>query len=106
MLTLEQAREAAGRGGVWMDRYRPGWRRKVNPRRLNLKLRDSCILGQVDGDYHQAVSRLRWKSERKTQLGFLIPWVETSWEEEAASWENLNRAWLEIHSNGHKSRKS
>lgn len=40
------------RGAAALDRHVPGWRERVDPRTLDVRFTNRCVLGQVFGDYN------------------------------------------------------
>jgi len=41
-------------GMSWLDQHRPGWADRVDVSVLDMVACTSCVLGQLDGDYHTA----------------------------------------------------
>lgn len=117
--TPEYARASAARGATWMDAHCDGWRSLIDASALDMSDGSVCIMGQtgscitrghvgVLGAY--TFSNVLWWLEEqgvipKTRLGwaaehgFCIPFSHFTFHEdaeEAARWEMLKLAWLEI----------
>lgn len=70
------------RGIAFLDRVHPGWRNKINPKRLDIASSRDCVLGQLYGDYFRgAVLTDSWMDPE--QLGFGT----------CVSYTLLNHAW-------------
>ena len=46
-MTPKQAKDAAARGGRYMDRHLPGWYREIDRHKLDMANDRQCILGQA-----------------------------------------------------------
>lgn len=67
-----------------LDSHQPDWRKKVDPKKLDLLHHDNCILGQVYGGFSTGARALGiWG--RSIEFGF------NSWSFEA---DELERLWL------------
>jgi hypothetical protein len=66
-LTIEQ-RVAAG--AAWLDEHRPGWEREVDPVGLDIASPCNCVLGQLEGNYHDFVDVQSWYDDQAAALGF------------------------------------
>lgn len=47
-----------GRGAALLDRECPGWEAEVDPASIRVDEGESCVLGQLHGDYHEAIEAL------------------------------------------------
>jgi len=48
----------AGLGAEYLDSYAPDWRDRVDEQRLTMSSGQSCILGQVFGDYEAGINQI------------------------------------------------
>jgi hypothetical protein len=65
-------------GARLMDRYRPGWYRRINRATLDMSKTDCCIIGQTwDGDYLAGLVEMGLK-DRERDHGFDIP-ADLNW---------------------------
>jgi hypothetical protein len=86
-------REVA-KGAAWLDENRPGWEFKLDLAELNLSSAQTCVLGRVDGNFWESLSKthrngddgahfeLLWAAER----GFFVG-IENS----AEAWRAYNQ---------------
>lgn len=51
----EDAVLAVKRGAYWLDENHPGWVRKINLASLDMKLCNTCVIGQAVGDYYDTI---------------------------------------------------
>ena len=58
MISHEEAEARVARGAAFLDGYRPGWAHEINPGTLKLESDYCCILGQLAGGYHWAMSMI------------------------------------------------
>jgi hypothetical protein len=58
------------RGESFLDVHVPGWRDQVDPSSLDLADCHQCVLGQVFGDYNDAVVLLGLTLKDAQRLGF------------------------------------
>lgn len=67
--------ECVAAGAAYLDDTNPGWWRRINLDRLDLSSTCRCILGQLDGDYLDAVEHrgLAYQGPTPEELGFLAP---------------------------------
>ncbi len=66
----EAAEQAVARGIAWLDANVPEWQDKIDVERLDLKYPCDCVLGQLDGDFYQAVWERRLERHEVTRMGF------------------------------------
>ena len=69
----ELANRAVARGMAWLDANVPHWRAKLNVTSLDLQWPCKCVLGQLDGDFYEAVWKRKLTRDRVFQLGFSAP---------------------------------
>ena len=50
-MELEVLQANVDRGARYMDKYMPGWHRRINVWRLDISSCTGCVLGQTFGDY-------------------------------------------------------
>jgi len=50
--------ERVARGAAWLDEHRPGWVDRIDLSTLSMGDRCHCVLGQLDGNYFDAVHAL------------------------------------------------
>lgn len=79
---------AAARGARYLDRTMPGWWRRVDPTDLDLGCPCNCVLGQLEGDFYEAVYLRRLSKARAEHLGLTAP--------RPMRWSSLTNAWLAI----------
>ncbi len=71
VLTAREAAErAVDRGITWLDANIPKWREKIDVKSLKLQLPCKCVLGQLDGDFYEAVWRRRLDRDEVLGYGF------------------------------------
>lgn len=80
------------RGIAFLDKNRPGWRRKIKKTLLNMNDRGLCILGQLFGDYEDGKTKMGLSLLRSIQRGFTD--IDGYREEE------LTKVWLQEMKNG------
>jgi hypothetical protein len=101
-ITLENARQRAGRGASLLDDRDPGWAARVNPRSLELSDGAACVLGQLHGEFRSGLRRARIIDLSSAPLASLSP-VDLGFqavrhlgdEIERRDFAYLNRAWRE-----------
>lgn len=79
------------RGCVLLDRDMPDWRNRVDRDILNMKLNDSCILGQLFGGYLKGLDKLGIPgyTTDDADCGFDVPKEDISDE----AYEKLTDEW-------------
>ncbi len=84
-------RERVSRGVKLLNRVKPGWFRKVRPRKLNMADCWECILGQLFGEYTTGQSELFkwWDTVKSIKHGF-------SDHTQVYGPKDLKEAWLEV----------
>ena len=101
-----QMQARVGRGADWLDRqvFTYGWRSKINLRNFDMTNPCRCVLGQVFGNYWDAVNEVAPQDERSSDAlddyndvyawevdrGFNLP----AGEDDDADWDALERAWV------------
>lgn len=67
--TEEQVK--AGNGAAWLDEHRTdNWRSLINADRLNIDDPCNCVLGQLYGNFYDAVRQLGIGFQNTDRLGF------------------------------------
>jgi len=61
-------RDRVRNGIKFLNKTRPGWRQELNAQQLEMNSCTQCVLGQIYGNYHEAIQRLNIR--RPTLLGF------------------------------------
>src|SRR5690349_18211046 len=61
---------AVHRGIAWLDKNVKGWRSKINTYSLDLQYPCDCVLGQLDGDFFEAVWKRELSKQEAVRLGF------------------------------------
>lgn len=74
-------------GAALLDERLPGWRRHIDPDTLRLEDGCNCILGQLFGDYGDAVDILAISDPRR--YGFTQPNPRTTWERLTDAWKKV-----------------
>lgn len=77
-MTMEDLVQRVATGADELDSQNPGWFEKVNTDHLNTENPDTCILGQVYGDYFIALELLGWSFSDGFRLGFDLRSAEES----------------------------
>lgn len=89
--TRKSLKYRVGRGIRFLNReYGRSWLRKVDPERLALEDGKACILGQVEGDYNDALEKLN--IEPGYEYGFDITFDECD-SDLAGAYEKLTGEW-------------
>jgi hypothetical protein len=87
--------EAASQGAQVLDKLQPAWWQKINTDLLAMGSGQTCILGQLYGDFVHGTKRLQhWK--QSIECGFMLNWrsgmSEIYW---TRRWNWLRDAWLQ-----------
>jgi hypothetical protein len=95
-----QMQVRVGRGAEWLDaREHPSWRQRINLRNFDMTNPCRCVLGQVFGNYWDAlvdhgpdpvVDADGEVHEWEVEHGFNLPQDQ----EDDADWDALERAWV------------
>lgn len=73
-----KAVEAVNRGVEFLNKNSPGWRSKINADTLYISSHNSCILGQLFGDYGKGIDALNLECfDQRVEYGFTHPWDNT-----------------------------
>jgi hypothetical protein len=72
-------------GQRFLDENFPGWKKWIDWENLNMDDPCGCILGQLYGNYHEAVEDLGFTDDEAVECGFL-----TNDDED---WVNLGDDW-------------
>ena len=67
-MNIKSIEKRVNAGVRWLDKNRKGWLGRINLRKLDLGNRDTCIIGELDGDYSDTFSGE--KEEKAIKLGF------------------------------------
>lgn len=93
----------AQRGAALLDRIQPNWASRVNPETLDIQFGDRCVLGQVFGDYWDALSDLGLTHGESDSLGFglaaevgLLDNDDFSFALRDQCWKALRDEWLTL----------
>ena len=95
MLSMDEARARVVKGAALLDARIPGWHERVNIQTLNLAGCKNCIIGQVIGDYCDAVdidASLR-KTDVRMAHGFTANSGTAFGQKE--TWRRLESAWVD-----------
>lgn len=82
----ETMRAAVQRGAALLDQRVPGWRGRVDVLTLNMRSARLCVLGQLYGDYYDAVHVLNLGSSACEEHGFNSEWPTWNYEELTSLW--------------------
>lgn len=93
-MSMESAREAVKAGAAKLDDYvfgggvhiTPDWRKKIDLDALDMGSCDSCVLGQLFGDYGTGVDVLNLPYGKGSELGFDSNQPDFNYEEVQAAW--------------------
>lgn len=91
MHSRQQADEAVARGIKWLNSQIPDWRKRIDVDVLDLKAPCRCVLGQLDGDFYQAMWERRLSRKRGITLGFSAG-ESFSYRELTAAWRRALKA--------------
>ena len=99
-MTIYEMKANIQNGIAWLEENRPGWRPKVKAKidngRFNMMFPCDCILGAIDGNYHNALNLLRMNGVPIDVIrhGFALPFTEV---EQIADIEyaRLTQLWIE-----------
>lgn len=87
-------------GVAWLDDQRPGWRGEVNAERLDMRMPNDCVLGQLYSNYWQAVGvrsayspNIVMRHEEAAERGFTITGKHS---DPKTMWEKLTMQWKEV----------
>lgn len=87
-------------GVAWLDDQRPGWRDEVDTERLDMRLPHDCIVGQLYGNYWQAVGfhsvyspNIVMRHEEAIERGLTITGMHSELD---IAWEKLTMQWKEV----------
>lgn len=64
---------AVDQGWALLDERRPNWRKCVNPDAVNMMFADTCVLGQVFGDFYRGLFVLGLSQRQAIKCGFAVP---------------------------------
>ncbi len=92
---LKDIRAAVWAGIGFLDANVPGWRKKINLRRLDLASPKLCVLGEVYGDYSDGADRLGFEagSDLAAQLGFVVPKIPGTNARDMTLYPRLTAEW-------------
>lgn len=95
---VQRARE----GAKFLDKVEPGWYRKVNPLKLDMRSCVDCVLGQLYGEFILGMETLMRRG-----LGYHFLWFGFATDElKHATFSGLTIAWSdEIHKRQHQERE-
>lgn len=101
-VTLDAARQRAGRGAALLDEADPGWAQRVDPGALHLGDGQACVLGQLHGEYRRGLGRARVIDLSSAPGRFVSP-VDLGFQAvgdlgaaaESLDYSYLTRAWRE-----------
>lgn len=68
--TTSTIADRAAAGAAWLDQHEPGWVNLIDLGELDLGECESCILGQLVGDFEDAVQRHQLVPLTAVALGF------------------------------------
>lgn len=84
--------EEVRRGIAWMDEWVPDWRESINRENLDMRNGADCILGQVFGDYDEAVNNNGILDP--AFLGFIL--LDFMADSYTADYQALKETWLAL----------
>lgn len=83
--------QSVARGAQLLDRRHPGWRKKIDPRKLKFPSTERCVLGLLYGSFAEGLEELR---VRPHEYGFV---AISGWREGRnaiiADYEQLTELW-------------
>lgn len=68
--TDPEIRARVQKGVALLDKEVPDWKERIDPGTLNVAASNSCILGQLFGDYFVGVAKLGLSGTQTRALGF------------------------------------
>lgn len=94
-MTVDAAVKAAKKGAKYLDRTWPGWFHinHINLTDLNQESIYSCVLGQLEGSFDDAMDKRGDENFKPDAMGFdILP--SNKWEgDEDDYWNTLTRTW-------------
>jgi hypothetical protein len=103
METIAQPyQQDVAKGAAWLDENRPGWEFKLDLAELNLSSAQTCVLGQIDGNFWESLSKMHrdgddgaqfeisWAAER----GFFV--ITDEMDEATRAYNQLTDAWRDL----------
>lgn len=98
---MGELRTAVDKGAAWLDRVKPGWREMIDIGSLQMDRCDRCILGQLYGDYFDAIytSPTLGSKDSACRHGFQAEGDSTLYADEyhsdrTAKYEALRSLWI------------
>ena len=87
------------RGIAWLDANIPGWLDKIDLERLDLRVCDRCVVGQVLGSYNNLFDATAPAWEDRFAMGFnaRIPFGNSIlWQDLTNQWKKQIKARLQV----------
>jgi hypothetical protein len=100
-IMIQQFADRVRRGAELLDRWQPGWERKISIDRLAMYDCDRCIVAQIYGDFYSGMGQMELlgMSKAAEKHGFSLAGRQPSerhlWNALAAAWRDEIRARLE-----------
>ena len=88
---MSWADDYATAGARYLDEQDHGWADRINLGDFDMEDPCGCILGQLTGDFHDALREFGWDLHQAALLGFTIPSGYTDTDE---NWAGLDQAWV------------
>lgn len=91
-MTGETVAARVAAGAAWLDENRPGWEGSIDLETLDMQNSCRCILGQLDGDFYDALARMCF-SEKVRGAWSVAHGFEPGWDD---PWSALDEAWISL----------
>lgn len=72
-------------GIAFLNVVKPGWKKEIDLKRLDLSSGNTCMIGELYGDYDEGIITLGIENNTAEVLGF--------YESDASKYSKLTRAW-------------
>lgn len=70
MMTPQQR---VAQGAVALDKFfGPGWEGRINLQDLDIAYCETCMMGQLDGDYNTSIKRLGISAAQASEMGIYV----------------------------------
>lgn len=92
------------RGIVFLDKQKPGWHCDINVDKIDMSHSDSCILGQLFGNYEDGLDELELEHDEAVNYGLTID--EQDEQDECEDWGDDWEDEVIIHNNNENSESS
>lgn len=92
MIEIKELRKRVEAGAKFLDVVKPGWKKKIDLKKLDLQNSFTCVIGEVYGNFFEGTKELQIERDRNNLaeiLGFDMPESESY----DARFATLTRIW-------------